>query len=94
MSYRPDYRLDVSVQPYRCGASLPAFVKLARAKGYRLVGIQSLGFNAFFVRDGVGDALVPERSAEECYAGNPRLEQWSRPWLDRILAGPERWEQV
>jgi hypothetical protein len=28
------------------GASLPAFVKLARKKGYRLVGVQRLGFNA------------------------------------------------
>ena len=31
-----------------CGASLPAFVKLARAKGYRLVGTQRHGYNAFF----------------------------------------------
>ena len=25
ISYQPDFRLDFSVQPYRCGASLPAF---------------------------------------------------------------------
>ena len=62
MSYVPDYRLDPTTQPYRCGASLPAFVKLGRAKGYRLVGVQSLGFNAFFVRHGIGEELLPEVS--------------------------------
>ena len=36
------------------GASLPAFVKLGRKKGYRLVGVESMCRNAFFVRDGVG----------------------------------------
>ncbi|MGH9828640.1 MAG: hypothetical protein ACREDR_35920, partial [Blastocatellia bacterium] len=33
MAYEPCYRLDPAVQPYRCGASLPAFVNLARARG-------------------------------------------------------------
>jgi hypothetical protein len=42
------------------GASLPAFVKLARKKGYRLVGVQRLGFNAVFVDEGVGEELLPE----------------------------------
>jgi hypothetical protein len=48
------------------GASLPAFVKLARRKGYRLVGVQRLGFNAFFVENGVGEDLLPEVSIESC----------------------------
>jgi hypothetical protein len=55
-----DFRLDFSREPYYCGASLAAFVKLARYKGYRLVGCQRMGFNAFFVRNGVGDDLFPE----------------------------------
>ena len=58
--YQPDFRLDFCIQPYRCGASLPAFAKLGREKGYRLIGVQSLGFNAFFVRRGVGEELFPE----------------------------------
>jgi hypothetical protein len=49
-----------------CGASLPAFVKLGRKKGYRLVGVQNLGFNAVFVADGVGEDLLPEVDAETC----------------------------
>lgn len=48
------------------GASLPAFVKLGRNKGYRLVGTQALGFNAFFVREDLGAALLPEVSASAC----------------------------
>jgi hypothetical protein len=49
-----------------CGASLPAFVKLARTKGYRLVGVQRLGFNAVFVADGVGEELLPEVDLQSC----------------------------
>ena len=94
MSYEPNYRLDLTVQPYRCGASLPAFVKLARTKGYRLVGVQSLGFNAFFVRDGLGDSLLPERSVQECYERTERLRGWAPSWLDSILSGTEPWEDV
>ncbi|MGA7497011.1 MAG: hypothetical protein WBX00_09805 [Isosphaeraceae bacterium] len=49
-----------------CGASLPAFVKLGRKKGYRLVGVQNLGFNAVFLADEVGEELLPEVDAESC----------------------------
>lgn len=94
MSYQPDFRLDLTVQPYRCGASLPAFVKLAREKGYRLVGVQSLGFNAFFVQDGLEEKLLPERSARECYERTPRLREWTPGRLDTILSGPQTWEEV
>src|SRR5262249_42136754 len=48
------------------GASLPAFVKLARKKGYRLVGVQRLGFNAVFVEDGVGEDVLPEVDIDSC----------------------------
>jgi hypothetical protein len=94
MSYQPHFRLDLSVQPYRCGASLQAFVKLAREKGYRLVGVQSLGFNAFFVRDGVGETLLPERSVRECYERTERLRGWTPAWLDALLSGGSAWEEV
>jgi hypothetical protein len=94
ISYKPDFVLDFSKQPYRCGASLPAFVKLARTKGYRLVGVQSLGFNAFFVRDGVGEALLPERSVQECYEGTERLRAWAPTWLELLMSGDQRWDEV
>lgn len=53
--------------PNFAGASLAAFVKLGRSKGYRLVGINRLGYNAFFVRNGLGDGLVPEICASDCF---------------------------
>ena len=31
------------------GVLLPAFVKLGKSKGYRLIGINKYGFNAFFI---------------------------------------------
>ena len=94
MSYAPDYRVDLAAPLHRCGASLPAFVKVARQKGYRLVGIQSLGFNAFFVKDGLGESLLPGRSARECYERTPRMVGWTPAWLDEILSGKETWEDV
>jgi hypothetical protein len=48
------------------GASLNAFVKLGREKEYRLVGANRYGYNAFFVRNGEGDELLPEVSAASC----------------------------
>jgi hypothetical protein len=53
--------------PNFAGASLAAFVKLGRRKGYRLVGINQYGFNAFFVKNGIGDQLIPEIDVRECF---------------------------
>jgi hypothetical protein len=55
------------------GASLPAFTKLARKKGYRLVGVQRLGFNAVFIQDGIGEDILPEVDIDSCT---------SRPFVD------------
>jgi len=49
------------------GASIAAFVKLARKKNYRLVGCQRFGYNAFFVRNDVGADLLPEIPAQDCF---------------------------
>lgn len=49
------------------GASLPAFIKILDTKGYRYVGSQSLGFNAFFVRNGIGEDCLPQVSAETIF---------------------------
>jgi hypothetical protein len=91
MSYQPDFRLDYAHPPYRCGASLSAFVKLAGAKGYRLVGVQSRGFNAFFVRNGIGERLLPERSVSECFNGIEPLRRLTPADVDNLLAGPRVW---
>jgi hypothetical protein len=92
--YQPDFKLDFSVRPYKCGAGLAAFVALGRAKGYRLVGVQSLGFNAFFVRNGVGEAVLPERTAVECFQTNDRLRAWHDSQLEAMLTGDQAWVEV
>lgn len=58
--------------PNFCGASLSAFVKLGRRKGYGLVGVNRLGYNAFFVRNGLGDRLLPEVETKDCF-GHPKV---------------------
>jgi len=53
--------------PNFCGASLPAFVKLARRRGYRLVGCNRYGYNAFFVLNTLGLGLIPEVPIGACF---------------------------
>jgi len=48
------------------GASLAAFNQLAKSKGYRLIGCNSMGFNVLFMRDDVGADLFPEVSLASC----------------------------
>ncbi|MCP4171702.1 MAG: FkbM family methyltransferase [Fuerstiella sp.] len=69
--YKPDFRADQFPMtngwlPSFAGASLPALTKLAEEKGYRLVGCNALGFNAFFVRNDLGQEFLPSVSVESC----------------------------
>jgi len=93
----PDKSLTVPYDPkftfaseeYR-SASLAAMCKLGRSKGYRLVGTHRFGFNAFFVKNGVGDRFFPEVSPETCMADPVTtallLEKWPKirelPWQE------------
>lgn len=54
------------------GASLAALAKLGREKGYRLIGSERFGVNAFFVRRGIMDDLFKEVSVEDCFR-HPRV---------------------
>lgn len=93
--YDPNFKAEHAPVIY-CGASLLAFVKLLRGRGYRLVGVERHGFNAFFVRDDLRPDLLPEVEAAHCLAGpivsicqeglrvDPRLTDpvKSRPWVE------------
>ncbi len=72
-----------------CGASLGAFVKLGRKKGYRLVGLNSRRFNAFFVHESVGKELLPEIPAMN---GADRWPVEMKTALE--LATKHRWVEV
>jgi len=52
--------------PNYCGASLTALTKLAKKKGYRLVGRSRRGIDAIFVRSDLGVEHLPETTPEEC----------------------------
>lgn len=73
------------------GASLAAMCKLGREKGYRLVGAHRFGFNAFFMRNGVGGAFFPEVEVASCvqdpYSVQARRERWP-------LTRDHQWQEV
>lgn len=62
------YRADFVAQEGYWGASLAAFVQLHRQKGYRLIGCDRSGINAFFIRSGIAEDAFPEVSPEACFA--------------------------
>lgn len=55
------------------GASLMAFVKLGREKGYRLVATNAIATNAFFVRQDLDCDWLPEISPASCFQ-HPRAQ--------------------
>jgi hypothetical protein len=61
------------------GASLKAMESLGRRKGYRLVGCDSTGTNAFFLRADVHAPRIPTRSAAEAFRPHAN-------WLGRGLS--------
>jgi hypothetical protein len=82
--YDPNFVMEFDGSPWYGGASLPAFVKLAREKGYRLVGSTRLGFNVFFIRCGLGEDVFPEVAASEITGEKVNLD-WVKPewvWVD------------
>lgn len=90
--YRSDFRAEyVDGFGVYSGASLPALVKLARTKGYRLVGTQRYGFNAFFLREDVGQDLFPEVSASECLR-HPFVK-WAHDKLLPLVVDKE-WSEI
>jgi hypothetical protein len=64
--YKQDWRYEPDKHPHYHGASLTAFTNLAQKKGYRLVGANRFGFNAFYVRNDICPELLPEVSVESC----------------------------
>ena len=66
------------------GASLKSYEKLGADLGYRLVGCNLAGANAFFVRDDlVGDQFLPPFTAEQHY-------EPARYWLTRFRSAHPR----
>lgn len=83
--YRPGFSFTAlpADQAMFRSASLAAFVAVGRRKGYRLVGMNALGFNAIFLRDDVLEAEMPEIPAS-ALDGNPAAEEMHRRWWPRL----------
>jgi hypothetical protein len=87
---RPPMSVTVPYQPNRSsdgtnffGASLEALVRLGRTKGYRIVGCNISGSNAFFVREDLcADHFVTPATAEEHY-------EPPRHFFSFLLVGPQ-----
>ncbi len=73
------------------GASLAAFVTLGKQKGYRLVGCERYGFNAFFVRSDVGEVILPEVPSATCFT-HPYAQYAMTVRRPRVV--DREWEQV
>ena len=57
------------------GASLLAFQKLGKEKGYRLIGANSINTNAFFMKNDVGLDIFPEVTVESCLSSDYAVYQ-------------------
>ena len=75
--YSRDWSYDGSAHPYYHGASLTAFTKLASKKGYRLVGVNRFGYNAFYLRNDIALDVLPAVTIESCRSHPTRLNDES-----------------
>lgn len=75
------------------GASLPAFVKLPREKGYRLIGCEAWGFNAFFVLNDVGQDVLCEIDASQCFE-MPMQQVARHPGILNVMDPSWKWVEV
>lgn len=74
--YDKDYAYPGKHPDYH-GASPVAMAKLARKKGYRLVGSMHYGFNTIYIKDGIGEEILPEVPVESVLA-HPRNAERAR----------------
>src|SRR3989344_1476686 len=73
IKYNPDfhYQKRHKETPMYFGASLAALTKLADSRGYILVGCDSNGHDAFFVRKDVAEGKFTELAPENAFYPNP-----------------------
>jgi hypothetical protein len=76
------------------GANLPAFLHLANRKGYALVGINSVGSNAFFVRRDLLNDKVCEVTLEESYKNSSFRESRDVKGALTYLSGNARRQPI
>lgn len=79
--YTDNFEVNLNIEmPNFFGGSLPAFAKLAKKKGYRLVGCNRYGYNAFFIRGSLGEQEIPTIPVGNCFKHAKVLEGISKRW--------------
>jgi len=76
------------------GASLPALTSLANKRGYELVGTNSAGVNAFFVRRDLINPSLRAITAEEGYTASRFSESRDRAGNLTYIGGEERLKTI
>jgi len=85
LPYDPSFTCSEE-KPGYLNASLAAWVKLGREKGYRLVGRNRNAVNAFFVRNDLRPDLVPEVSAASCLDERATRAKSAARWASTMSA--------
>ena len=90
--FRDDYPINIdSGEIIYAGASLAAFNKLAKKKGYSLIATNTQEFNAFFVHDDVNNGILSELPIENCFQ-HPRSKFLIKKYFNAAKAMP--WDEV
>jgi hypothetical protein len=84
-----DPRFVADSEDYR-GASLEAMCRLGAEKGYRLIGTHRFGFNAFFVKNGIGEHFFPAVATSAC-VGDPFSQKRRGDWT---AVASRNWHEV
>jgi hypothetical protein len=72
IKYDPNFTPIAESNGFYEGASLAALDKLAKSKGYRLIGCESSGINAFFLRNDIEAAEFTARTVAESFLYHTR----------------------
>lgn len=73
------------------GASLAAFNKILKAKGYWLIGFDPSGFDAYFIRE--GNDIFPEVLVQSCYEQS-RVWQNTHAKLSKSQLPQKTWTDI
>jgi hypothetical protein len=84
--------LHIGTTPVFISASLAAYAKLGKRRGYRLVGVNRYGYNAFFVKQGIAEGALPAVSPGDCFGHAKARAEWRH--LPQVRAANLPWVEV
>jgi len=88
------HRFDAHYSGLYWGASLSALAYLADKKGYSLIGCNSAGNNAYFVRKDLLNLKITDKSVNECYIESKFRESRDKNGELSFLRKDERSEAI